>query len=114
MAVAVNARYPDLSPEVYDEVVASLELDANPPIGAILHVAGQGETGMTISEIWRTEQSFRAFLDFRLMPALQMHGVEAQPEIEITQLHNLFAVEVDTIERLGAVSLPAHYAGTAL
>ena len=29
-------------------------------------------------------------------------------------LHNLFAVEVETIERMGAVSLPAHYAGAAL
>ena len=43
MAVAVFARYPRLSPETYDEVVASLDLDANPPAGAILHLVGEGD-----------------------------------------------------------------------
>ena len=42
MAVTVFARYPGLSPQVYDEVVATLDLDANPPIGAILHLVGEG------------------------------------------------------------------------
>jgi hypothetical protein len=114
MAVAVFARYPGLSPETYDEVVASLDLDANPPAGAILHLVGEGDGALLISEIWRTEQTFQAFHDFRLVPALQMHGFANSPAVEITPLHNLFAVEVETIERMGAVSLPAHYAGAAL
>ena len=46
MAVAVFARYPGLSPETYDEVVASLDMDANPPAGAILHMAGEGEAAL--------------------------------------------------------------------
>ncbi len=36
MAITVSARYPGLSPQLYDEVVATLDLDASPPIGAIL------------------------------------------------------------------------------
>ena len=111
MAVAVFARYPGLSPETYDEVVASLDLDANPPAGAILHLVGEGDGALLISEIWRTEQTFQAFHDFRLVPALQMHGFANSPEVEITPLHNLFAVEMETIERMGAVSLPAHLRG---
>ena len=106
MAVAVFARYPGLSPETYDEVVASLDLDANPPAGAILHLVGEGDGALLISEIWRTEQTFQAFHDFRLVPALQMHGFANSPEVEITPLHNLFAVEMETIERMGAVSRP--------
>lgn len=114
MAVAVLSRYPGVSPETYDGVIASLDLDANPPIGAILHVAGQAEGEMVVTEIWRTEQSFQAFQEGRLVPALQAQGVETHPQVEVTQLHNLFAVELDTIERMGAVSLPAHYAGAVL
>jgi hypothetical protein len=113
MAVTVFARYPGLSPQVYDEVVGTLDLDANPPIGAILHVVGESEEALQVAEIWRTEQAFQAFND-RFVSALQMRGYLSRPTIEITQLHNLFAVEMDTIERMGAVSLPGTYAGAAL
>jgi hypothetical protein len=43
-----------------------------------------------------------------------MQGYLSRPTIEMAQLHNLFAVEMDTIERMGAVSLPGSYAGAAL
>jgi hypothetical protein len=113
MAVTVFARYPGLSPKVYDEVVATLDLDANPPVGAILHLVGQTDEGLQVTEIWRTEQSFQAFNE-RFLSALQIRGYLARPTIEVAQLHNLFAVEMETVERMGAVSLPATYAGAAL
>ena len=112
--IAVFARYPDLSPATYDEVVASLDLDANPPAGAVLHMAGEAEGEVIVSEIWRTEQTFRAFYDYRLRPALLMHGVDREPSVELLPLHNVFAVEMETVERMGAVSLPATFAGAAL
>jgi hypothetical protein len=113
MAVTVFARYPGLSPNVYDEVVATLDLDANPPIGAILHLVGESEDGLQVAEIWRTEQSFQAFHD-RFLSALQMRGYLSRPTFDVAQLHNLFAVEMETVERMGAVSLPATYSGAAL
>jgi hypothetical protein len=114
MAVAVIARYPNLTPEKYDEIISSLELDANPPVGAILHLAAEGEDEIIVSEIWRTEQTFRAFHDYRLRPALLLHAIEGEPQVEVTPLHNLFAVEMELIERMGAVSLPATFSGAAL
>jgi hypothetical protein len=114
MAVSVVARYPDLGAETYDEVVASLDLDANPPIGAILHVAGESNGAITTSEIWQTEQTFRAFYDYRLRPALRLHGVHHDPVVEVAPLHNVYAPEIFTIERMGAVSLPAHASGSPL
>ena len=60
MAISVVARFPELSAEMYDQVIASLDLDANPPAGAILHVAGEADGSMTTSEIWQTEQTFQA------------------------------------------------------
>ena len=114
MAVAVFARYPDLTPEKYDEVIASLDLDANPPAGAILHLAAEGEGEMLVSEIWRTEQTFRAFHDYRFLPALLLSGVSNDVVVEVSPLHNLFAVEMELIERIGAVSLPATFSGAAL
>jgi hypothetical protein len=111
MAVSVVAHYPELSAETYDEVIASLDLDANPPAGAILHVAGEADGSITTAEIWQTEQTFRAYLDYRLRPALRMHGVHGEPLVEVTPLHNVYAPEIFTIERMGSVSLPAHATG---
>jgi hypothetical protein len=114
MAVSVVIRYRDLPAATYDEVIASLDLDVNPPAGAILHVAGGDDDAFVISEIWQTEQTFRAFFDYRFRPALRMHGVHTEPTVEIGPLRNVFAPELDTIERLGAVSLPATYSGAVL
>ena len=113
MAVTVSARYPGLSPQLYDEVVATLDLDANPPIGAILHLAGQSDDGIQVTEIWRTEQAFQAFND-RFVSALQMRGYLSRPTIETAQLHNLFGVVLDTIAGWGAFSLRGRYGGAAL
>lgn len=114
MAVAVISRYEDLSPKAYDEIIAALDLDANPPAGAVLHVAAEAERGLVITEIWRTEQTFRAFHDYRFVPALRTHGVEGTPQIEVAPLHNVYASEMETVERMGAFSLPATYAGATL
>jgi hypothetical protein len=114
MAVSVMARYPGLSATAYDDIIASLEMDANPPAGAILHLAAESETGVTTTEIWQTEQTFRAFYDYRLMPALRMHGVHGSPVLEISPLHNVYAPELFTIERMGAVSTPLGAAGAPL
>ena len=94
MAVAVISRYEDLSPKAYDEIIAALDLDANPPAGAVLHVAAEAERGF--------------------VPALRTHGVEGTPQIEVAPLHNVYASEMETVERMGAFSLPATYAGATL
>ena len=114
MAVSVVIRYPDLPAETYDQVIASLDLDANHPAGAILHVAGAGEHGFLIAEVWQTEQTFQAFFDYRLRPAVRMLGVHSEPTVEIAPLRNIFAAEMGIVERLGSVSLPATYAGAVL
>jgi hypothetical protein len=114
MAVSVVSRYPGLGAATYDQVIASLELDVNPPAGAILHVAGDGDDGFVISEIWQTEQTFRAFYDYRFQPALRTHGVQTTPTVEVSPLRNVYAPELGTIERMGAVSLPATYSGAVL
>ena len=89
MAVAVVARYPDLTPETYDQVIASLDLDVNPPAGAIFHMAAEGVGGVVAS-------------------------VHRDPVVEVAPLHNVYAPEMFTIERMGAVSLPAHMSGASL
>jgi hypothetical protein len=114
MAVTVVSRYPDMSAARYDQVMASLDLDANPPAGAILHVAGGDDDGFVVAEVWQTEETFRAFFDYRLRPVLRTHGVSPEPMLEIAPLRNVFAADMATVERMGSVSLPSTYSGSVL
>jgi hypothetical protein len=112
MAVALFLRFADLTAAQYDRMVVSLELDANPPVGQLLHVAAEAEEGIECCDVWRTPEAAVAFLEQRLRPALLQVGAEP-PDVRIVPLHNLFAPELDAIERIGSVSLPAHVAASS-
>jgi hypothetical protein len=43
-------------------------------------LAGQGERGFRVVDVWASEDAFRQFGE-KLMPILQAVGVEGQPEI---------------------------------
>jgi hypothetical protein len=109
MAFATFLRFERLEPDRYDRLLVGLDLDANPPSGQILHVAAPVDEGFEICEIWRTREAATAYLEGRFRPALIKAGAEP-PAVRIVPLHNLFALDVDAIERIGAVSLPAHVA----
>jgi hypothetical protein len=58
-----------------------LESPADWPVAGLLaHVAGQGENGFRVVDVWESEDAFRRFGE-TLMPILQEIGVEGQPEI---------------------------------
>ena len=107
MAFATFLRFERLEPERYDRLIVGLDLDSNPPSGQILHVAAPIEEGFEICEVWRTREAAVAYLENRFRPVLIRVGAEP-PSVRIEPLRNLFALDVDAIERIGAVSLPAH------
>ena len=51
-----------------------------PVEGLLAHIAGQGESGFRVVDVWESEEAFRRFGE-TLMPILQDLGIEAQPEI---------------------------------
>ncbi len=106
VAVAVFTRFKGMSPERYDEVVAALHLDIDPAAGAVLHLATPSPEGMVTCEVWRTEETYRSFVEHRLRPVLSRYRVREEPAVRIVPLHNLYAPDMDAIERLGAVSTP--------
>ena len=107
MAVAMTMHWPGLTSDQYDAVMARLGLDANPPAGAVLHMATVTDEGVEVYDIWQTEQAFNGFLEQRLLPVVSELGITGEPEIRIVPLHNLYAADPDMIDRIGAVSLPA-------
>ena len=114
MAVAVFMHFPGLKRGEYDRLMADLQLDASPPAGQILHVAADASYGINVVDLWQTKEAAESFVAQRLRPALQSRGVAVELSVDVQPLRNLFAPDLDTIGRIGAVSLPARAAGSVL
>jgi hypothetical protein len=88
MPVVAVVQSPTLTQERYEQSVpkmsggkSQLESPADWPVGGLLaHVAGQGENGFRVVDLWESEEAFRRFGE-ALMPVLQGLGVEGEPEI---------------------------------
>jgi hypothetical protein len=79
---------PSLTQERYEESVKKLtggkgRLESPtdwPAEGLLAHIAGQGQSGFRVVDVWESEEAFRRFGE-SLMPILQEIGVEGRPEI---------------------------------
>ena len=88
MAVVIVHQGPTLTQEKYDEIVrrftegrGRMESPSDWPVeGLLVHVAGQGEQGFRVVDVWDSEEAAKRFGDV-LMPILQEIGVDEQPEI---------------------------------
>jgi hypothetical protein len=85
--LAVVAVFQGVTREQYEESVrkltgkSRLDSPADWPVeGLLAHIAGEGESGFRVVDVWESEEAFRSFGE-TLMPILQEIGVEGQPEI---------------------------------
>ena len=76
MAVVLFTRVPELDLARYDRMMAELELDANPPAGAILHIASEGAGSVNVCEVWQTREAAESFVERRLREAVVGSGRE--------------------------------------
>ena len=107
MAFVLFTRVPELDLARYDRMMLELDLDANPPAGAILHIASEGTGSINVCEVWQTREAAESFVERRLRDAVSALGVTEPLSYRLEPLHNLFAPDMDMIDRIGAVSLPA-------
>jgi hypothetical protein len=107
VAVAVLVRLPGARLDQYDAVVARCGLDDDPAVGQILHLCIETPTDVELVEVWQTRKAALAFVETRLKAAMRLAGIVAEPNVWVFGLHNLFAADIETIERIGSVSTPA-------
>lgn len=88
MSIVVRHQLSGLTREQYDEVSRRMEGAGNwPPDGMDMHVMFGAEGEMRVSEIWDSEEQFRAFAD-HLIPVLDEVGV-SYSEPEVFEVHEL-------------------------
>jgi hypothetical protein len=86
--VVAITQGPSVTQERYEEAVRRLsggksrmESPADWPVeGLLVHVAGQGENGFRVVDVWESEDAFRRFGE-KLVPVLKEIGVKGRPEV---------------------------------
>jgi hypothetical protein len=95
MAILVSITLPvGVTLEMTDELVAEMNVVADPPAGLIVHAGyGEGERARAV-DVWESKDAFDQFGQSRLGPAIakvaSAHGVDAsQPEMTMVELHEV-------------------------
>ena len=88
MPVVAVFQSPSLTQEAYEKSVARVsggksrvESPSDWPVeGLLAHIAGQGENGFRVVDVWESEEAFNRFGE-TLIPILEEIGVEGRPEV---------------------------------
>lgn len=106
MPTVMLMEWAGVSQNQYNQTMKALDLDTNPPAGGIFHVAGFTEGTLRVLDIWESQQAFEQFQRDRLTAAVQKAGIGGQPKVQFYPAHNIYAPEIETIQKAGATSLP--------
>jgi hypothetical protein len=85
--IVMRMRWEGATPDQYDRMRAQLDWESNPPDGGVQHVAWFDDGGMNVVDVWESEEKFNAFIQSRVMPAVQELGIPGQPDVQIDQAH---------------------------
>jgi len=93
MAYAIVHQFPGGTREQYDAVLAAVHPNRNTlPKGQIFHAAGPSATGWTIVAVHESKESWEAFRDGTLRPALGKGvpgGLSGPPQETAFEVYNL-------------------------
>jgi hypothetical protein len=84
-------RWDGVTEEQYEQARDKVGWDREVPDGAKLHVAGFSNDGLNVLDVWDSAESFQAFSDQRLGPAVQELGIEGDPQVSFYPMHACFA-----------------------
>jgi hypothetical protein len=107
MSTVMSMEWAGLTQDQYNQVMRHLDLDKNPPTGAIFHVAGFTGGTMHVLDIWESQQAFETFQKERLAAAVQKAGIAGQPKVQFYPAHNIFVSNLDLIRKVGNTAQPS-------
>lgn len=71
----------NISQADYERVLQQVMPGNRAASGLLYHVAGQGENGWYVIEIWESQEALQRFFDEKLGRALQEANITVQPKI---------------------------------
>ena len=100
MTVVTTLDVHGLTIAEYRAALNALGVEDRPEAGIYQHIATPIEDGFRIIELWDSADGFNAFVERRMVPALQSAGVDRPTDITIMPLHNFFAPRLDELPGL--------------
>jgi len=96
MAVVFTLELPGVTAEQLDRTNQILldELGA-PPAGLILHVESPSAAGMTVVDVWESQEQFESFAQSTLMPALTSTGIAMNEPPQFRPVHSMMGSGLD-------------------
>ncbi len=91
MPIVMNMQWPGVTRGQYDQALAQVRWETETPKGAKFHVASFDDKGLRVTDVWDSAEEFNQFVEQRLMPGVQKVGIAGQPEVEIIEVHRIFA-----------------------
>jgi hypothetical protein len=90
MAVAVVMDFEGATLEQYDEVIARMNFppDGSGAPGGLFHWCTATDTGVRITDVWESQETFEAFANDQIGPVTQQVGVPAPPKLTFFPVHN--------------------------
>lgn len=90
MPVLMRARWPEVTPEAYNQATELLNMQANPPAGLLCHIAALDNGSITVYDLWESAEDFQSWVEGRLRTAVEQVGIAGEPNIEMLPTHNIF------------------------
>jgi hypothetical protein len=81
MAVCLIFTAPGVTQAQYEQVRNEVAPGNRPPAGMLYHVAGPGENGWCVAEVWESQEAADRFFREQLQQALEEAGITGQPQI---------------------------------
>jgi hypothetical protein len=78
--------------ETYDKVNEAMGVKDNPPAGLIVHTASRADSGLTIIDVWESQEALDRFREERLTPAIRQVVGEPQgpePQVKVHEVYDL-------------------------
>jgi hypothetical protein len=85
----IRIRSRPMSPELYDEAVAMMDLEHDHPLGLIMHGACEVDGRVQVVQVWDSEEYALRFDAERLEPALAAIGAPLDSESSLCELRQL-------------------------
>jgi len=100
MTVCFTLELPGVTPEQLGMVNTDLleAVGGSPPKGLISHLEMPGKDGITVIDVWDSQEDFERFATTTLMPAMTRAGVTMPATPEFREVSTLFGNGVDTLD----------------
>lgn len=90
MAVGIRLKFAGMTAELFDQVNAAIDPDANPPEGLIFHASGPIDGGWGVLDFWESRAHFDRFAEERIGPAMTAVGATGAPDFHEFPVHEHF------------------------